>query len=501
MKDEAEMRYLDSALREELGGEHAPDLAERILASASRAQAPMPARGRTGKLGRRAPLPIPVRRRSPLGAIVAAFLLFVAASAVLVGLNFAGKTLDHKDSTETGKGTLPNIAPRANVEQAPRSEKPANTPPANTAEPVEPAPEKQPENPTKPDEVRKPDVRPEEKPVTPEQPKNQDGTEVKKPDLPKPEEKPVVPPATPATLAVVKDLSRKNALKLRYADTEAWRAAESGEALREGAQLSVSGHADVQLATGALLRFNGEITLGAEISLISEDLYVDNLDCAELKLSSGENKAGVNGIAMFAASRGSLSISCVQGSVSTSDGAVSAGKTATLTQKGLGKPQPTNMETLARKHSMLRVVPQRVLLREDFDAASKDRLDKGELANGVAQSEGKEAGVSIYFPATFKLRAGDVVRLRYRVSRALEELVLQFGTEEKGNYRDLLVAPKLNEWVEVEIPLAELVRTLDKTTKIETGLSMKYFQLWAVAPAAVKLEVEWFEIIRRPVDG
>ncbi len=509
MKDEAEMRYLDQALREDLGGEHAPELAERILASASpvlsgvegRGQGAMPARGRTGKLGRRAPLPIPARKRSPLGAIMAALLLFVAAGAVLVGLNFAGKSPEPKDPTETSKGTQGNAAPRKESEPAPRSDAPKNTPASNAADPVEPKPEEKPETAPKPDEVKKPEIKPEEKPVQPEQPRQPEGTEVKKPDQPKPEEKPVIPPKVPAVVATVKELPRKNALKLRYAETEQWRYAETGEELREGALLSASGQADVQLSGGALLRFNGEISLGAEVALISEDLYVDNLDCAELKLSGGGSSASVNGVALFSTSRGSLSIACVQGSVSTSDGAVGAGKSATLTAKGLSKAQPTNLETLARKHAMLRITPQRVLLREDFEAASKDRLDEGEIVSGIATAESKQAGVSIYFPGTFKLRAGDVVRFRYRVSRACEEFILQFGAEGQGNYRAKLLPAKLGEWVEAEFTLTELVRTLDKETKIEVGIPLKFLQLWATGPQSIKLELDWFEIVRRPADG
>jgi hypothetical protein len=509
MRDEAEMRYLDSALREEIGGEHAPDLSERILSSASRGQGAMPVRGRTGKLGRRAgpepgrraPLALPARKRSPFGAIVAALLLFVAAGAVLVGLNFANRTPEHKDGTETSKGTQGNTAPREEPKPAPKNESPKESPATNAAGPVEPKPEEKPETSPKPDEVKKPEIKPEEKPAQPDEPKQPEGTEVKKPDVPKPEEKPVVPPKTPAVIAVVKELPRKNALKLRYAETEQWRYAETGEELREGALLTASGHADVQLSSGTLLRFNGEIALGAEITLVSEDLYVDSLDCAELKLSATGLAASVNGIGMFSVTRGSLSIACVQGSVGTSDGAINAGKTATLTAKGMSKLQPVNMDTLSRKHTLLRNLPQRSLLREDFEDASKDRLDKGEIAGGVATAEGKGAGVSIYFPAQIKLRAGDVVRFRYRVSRACEEFILQLGVEGQGNYRVKLPMAKVGEWVEAEFTLAELVRTLDKETKIEIGAPLKFLQLWATSPQNIKLELDWFEILRHPVDG
>ncbi len=501
MKEEAENRYIERALSEEFGGEHAPDLSERILASASRAQSPMPMRGRTGKLGRRAPLPIPVRKRSPFGVIVAVLLLAVAAVAVVVGVN-TSRPADTKETADRSSGGPQNTTPREHPKAGPETTAPGNIPPANQAAPEQPQPEEKPATPpAKPDEVKKPEEQPAEQvpEKQPETPKQPEGTEVKKPPVePKPDEKPAQP--QPAVVAVIKELSRKNALKLRYTDAETWRAAESGEELREGVQLSASGHADVQLAGGALLRFCGELALGAEIELKSEDLYIDNLDCAELKLRSGDLSALVNGIAVFSAARGSLSIACVQGSVNTSDGAVSAGKTANLTVRGLSKPQPVNTETLARKHAMLRNLPQRVLVREDFDAASKDRLDKGDLVDGVAFARAKEAGVSIYFASTFKMRAGDTVRLRYRVSRALDELVLQFGAEDSGNFRTLLPAAKTGEWVEVEFALSDLVRTLDKTTKIEAGATMKFFQLWAVAPQVVKLEVDWFEITRKAAD-
>lgn len=498
MKEEAENRYLERALSEEIGGEHAPDLSERILASASRTSSAMPARGRTGKLGRRAPLPHPARSRSPFGAIVAVLLLIVAGVAVAIGVNTTRPT-ESRETADKGNVVAPHATPRVEPHPEPRPEVPANTPPSNEPAPEQPKPEEKPElPPAKPDEVKKPEEIPPEKQT--ETPKQPEGTEVKKPPVePKPEEKPAEP-RLPAVVATVKESSRRNALKIRYAEAEVWRVAETGEDLREGVQLSASGHADVQLSGGALLRFNGEITLGAAIELKSEDLYVDNLDCAELQLKCGELSALMNGIALFSASRGSLGIACVQGSVSTHDGSVSAGKTASLTARGLSKPQPTNTETLARKHAMLRNLPQRVLVREEFDAASKERLDKGELADGVAVANAKEAGVSIYFANTFKVRPGDVVRFRYRISRAIEEMVLQFGVEGEGNYRLMLTPTKVGEWQEVEVALTDLVRTVDKTSKIEVGSNMKFFQLWAVAPQAVKLEVDWFEISRKAAD-
>lgn len=495
MKEEAENRYFERALSEELGGEHAPDLSERILASASRAPSSMPARGRTGKLGRRSPAPPLTRRNSPLGAIMAVLLLIVAAVVVVMGMNTT-RPSEIKETAGKSSVNTPKVQPR--VEPAPMPQPPASNTPAIEPAPEQPKPEEKQDPPAKPDEVKKPEEKPPEK--QPETPRQPEGTEVKRPPVePKPEERPVEP-RQPAVVAVVKELSRKGALKLRYADAETWRAAESAEVLREGVQLSASGHADIRLSSGALLRFNGELVLGANVEIRSEDLYVDNLDCAELKLQSGDLSAAMNGIAVFSASRGTLSISCVQGNVSTSDGAVSAGKTANLTARGLSKAQPTNTETLARKHPMLRNLPERVLVREDFEAASKDRLDRGELSEGIASANAKEAGVSIYFSDTFKLRAGDFVRFRYRVSRAIEELVLQFGVEGQGNYRVMLTPVKVGEWLEVEVALTDLVRTLDKSSRIEIGGTMKFFQLWAIAPQAVKLEVDWFEISRKAAD-
>lgn len=498
MNEEAENRYLERALTEEIGGEHAPDLSERILASGSRAHAAMPARGRTGKVGRRAPLPLPSRRRSPLGAIFAVLLLVCAGVAVYWGVN-ATRTPETREAADKGNVAAPTPRPREEPGPKPQPQAPEENPPASEPLPEQPLPEAKPQTPAvKPDEVKKPEEQPPEK--QPEVPRRPEGTEVKRPPAePKPEEKPLEP-RQPAVVAVVKELSRKNALKVRATESETWRAAEAGEELRLGVQLAASGHVDLLLATGALLRFNGEIALGAEVELKSDDLYVDNLDCAELKLKSGDLSAAIIGIAVFSASRGSLNIACVQGSVHTADGVVGAGKTANLTARGLSKPQPTNTEAVARKYAMLRNLPQRVLAREDFDGAGKERQDKGSAANGLGYAEGREAGVSVYFAQTFKLRAGDTVRVRYRVSRVCEECLLQFGTEEQGNYRLLLTPGKVGEWLEVEVPLTDFVRTLDKKSRIELGLTMKFLQLWAVAPQGVKLEVDWFEITRRAAD-
>ncbi len=143
MKEEAENRYLERALSEEIGGEHAPDLAERILASASRTPSAMPARGRTGKLGRRAPLPHPARSRSPFGAIVAVLLLIVAGVAVAIGVNTTRPT-ESRETADKGNVVAPHATPRVEPHPEPRAEVPANTPPSNEPAPEQPKPEEKP---------------------------------------------------------------------------------------------------------------------------------------------------------------------------------------------------------------------------------------------------------------------------------------------------------------------------------------------------------------------
>ncbi|MBV6515998.1 MAG: hypothetical protein HPKKFMNG_01658 [Planctomycetes bacterium] len=74
------------------------------------------------------------------------------------------------------------------------------------------------------------------------------------------------------------------------------------------------------------------------------------------------------------------------------------------------------------------------------------------------------------------------------------------GTAEDGNYRLLFKATRVGEWMEVELPLTDLFRTLDKTTPIRIGFTFKNFQVWASDPKGCRVEVDWAEIVRRAAD-
>ena len=512
MNEDADMRYLDSALRQEVGGEHAPDLSARIAAASARSISAGPVRRRiTVNFGRRAPLGAPSKRRSPLAAVIAALLLLVAVGFVGFAINTNREPHPFRDLNEAKGQPQPAANATSPSDETPRSPQPAPVvvphptevvPPA--IDPEQPRPEQTPKPQPLPEgEVKKPDGKP--API-PEAPRNPEGTEVRKPEAGTgPTKKPEVEAPALAEVAVVKELSRKNALKARYAESESWRNVEAGEVLNQGVKLSASGHADLSLSRGGLLRFSGTLSLSLDGALVadlgSEDLYVDNLDAPAMTVRGGGVSASVQGVAMFDVTRTSLGIACIQGEVVTAQGNLVAGKSGTLSLKGLSKVQAVNIETLVRKHACLRSLPQRVLMREDFDAIPDERIDEGSVSKGVGVSSENPAGVAFYLPKPISLRAGDVIRFRYRVSRALEEFLVQLGTADRGNFRKLLTPARIGEWVEVEVALCDLVRTLDRTEKIAPGTVFKTVQVWAHCPQACKLEVDWVEIVRRPADG
>ncbi|KAA0213794.1 hypothetical protein EDM80_07610 [bacterium] len=501
MSEQARDRYLDAALREVVGQEAAPDLSGRILAAAQRQQPQRPRRSRSlPAAGRRMGVG-PVRRSSATGPLLAALLVLAAFAAVIIAMN------------QPRLAPAPEGGAKANAPVlAPNLQEPAEIVPAPEVPPAKASPEPEaplPDLPADPRPRPQPPAREEKPPaeVPPQPPARAPEGEVRRPEStepPRSEERPAPEAELPrAVVATVKEVGRKNGLKLRYAESEEWRVVEAGEQLRAGARLRTTGQADLILVSGALARFDGEIALGSEeqgLELIDESLFLDNLDLPRVTVSASALSVVTAGMVLFEAGRNSLSISCLQGQVESPGGLVGAGKSATLTAKGLSRASATSLEALARKHAMLRGLPQRLLWREDFEQVPPERRHKGEVIDGVGRGEGTEAGVSVYLGQPQRLRKGDVLRMRLRVSRAPEELLLQMGTAEDGNYRCSFKAARVGEWMEMELPLTDLFRTLDKTTPIRIGFTFKNFQVWASDPRGSRVEVDWAEIVRRPSD-
>ena len=501
MSEQAQDRYLDAALREVVAQEAAPDLSGRILAAAHRQQAQGPRRSRSlPAAGRRMGVG-PVRRSSATGPLLAALLVLAAFAAVIIAMN-------QPRLVPVPEGGAKTNAPVP----APSLKKPAEAQPAPEVPPAKASPRREaplPDLPADPRPRPQPPAREGKPPVElpPQPPAKAPEGEVRRPEStepPKPEERPRPEAELPkAVIATVKEVGRKNGLKLRYAESEEWRVVEAGEQLRAGARLRATGQADLTLGSGALARFDGEIALGSEeqgLELIDESLFLDNLDLPRVTISASALSVIAAGMVLFEAGRSSLSISCLQGQVESPAGLVEAVKAATLTSKGLSRAAAVSLEALARKHAILRSLPQRLLWREDFDLVPPERRHKGEISEGVGRGEGAEAGVSVYLSQPQNLRKGDVLRMRLRVSRAPEELLLQMGTAEDGNYRLLFKAARVGEWMEVELPLTDLFRTLDKTTPIRIGFTFKNFQVWASDPKGCRVEVDWAEIVRRAAD-
>ncbi|MBE7491347.1 MAG: hypothetical protein HS108_06265 [Planctomycetes bacterium] len=537
-------RLEDLAIEEALGRNPPPDLRARILAAARGDDAPTPRRGEPSvpARGRTARQTRGLSRKHWKGApfVVTALALAAAVLAVFFALKppvelpaNAGVTAERAKPTPAA-----GAKERPGGEQRPPAIQPqANTPATNQAAPgpdrPEPAPEPGPEPaPKPPDEVEGPvpdQPEPAPKPEPKVEPRPEPGPVV---DEPGPEPKPEgtgAKPEQPRAVVASMELGAaggKRVWSSRLSDSDEWKPVQNLNELRgvrrvpdtmlvevfDGTQLKGAG-GELTLANGALLRCDGVISLHADgdsvrVELVSDDIYLDNLGCDHaVRVTRGALTAGVGaGAAIFAAGRGKLDITCLDGEISAGGKTLPAGRRATLNDRGLGREFELTARDLS--HPLVGGLKPRVLSEEDFDDLPARGLIRGELARleedgktvTVARDSGRNAHVSLEFDEITTLLPGQMVRLRYRHTGA-EKLIVQFwNPDRKDNFGIDLPPGRPGQWHEVEL---RIERLLDRATAASAAKAGDRWQSGGVytTGSATTIEVDWVEFVRLPEYG
>lgn len=487
-------RYLDAALRDELGPK--VDLTQRVLRATGHGESrparviPMPRR-------------VPVWR--PLAAAAAVLVvagLGVYALVQVLPQNPPNQATATKGANEAQPAPSP-VVPARNAASGPSGSH-GVVPPAPKAnepeyEPLPPLPEPEPKP---PEEVKRPDT------PAPE-PKLPEGEVKKEPEPAYPEGWTDPPESWPgktpegtqprerAVLCAEIKTSRKDGL--RIAQDGKWIVLPAGQALREGDRVKVSGFADLTLADGTLLRLDGEMALGLEDKTTVAQLFDGALfaDCAGPLVVSHENvRVTLNGQALVEQRVRSLDVAVLQGTAVAAGGELAAGRTARLEVDGFGRDKPISFADLQREHRFLKDSPERRTLREDF-ADYNGEIWGGEVKEGILKGGyDKARGLAFHFePLT--LRGNEVVRLRYRIAKRVD-LVLQFGTTGDGNFRYVIRAAEAGKWLEVEVPVTAFFTNMDESQKLTAGTAVRRFQLHDDDGNLIEAEVDWVEIISRP---
>lgn len=503
-------RMIERDLEEALGNDGpSPGLRERLLAatgvrtgarSASEGSVASPVAddgSHPGKVVAMRPRRITaqVQRRSSAPVWIA------AAAALVLALGIVGLAIQPKkgpDALAGGNQSIesprsPSGAGTANLpaEKAPKASgnqsatEPGNSPaPAPKGEPIEPQPEPLPVLPQpepKPAPVPKPGPEP-------APPKPDDVVEKPKPE-PKPDGTEVKPEPAPQPRQIAATLLGADKIKARGSDTEEWVDFKGGD-VTLGLQLKAARAAELRLADGALLRFEGELvlheaggTMQAVLLARRSELYLDNAGCkAAVQILAGDLECSALGAIHAEHDGNAILLACYEGRVDHGAQHLVAGHQAKLNEKGLGKAG----EVKPPRPSLVRNAGLRVLARGDFE-------DQG----GAAKVAGPNADVAAPL-GEFVVLAGATLKLRYRVKGGKALYVQLQKTAGDIQYGKWVPLAKVGEWQELEVPLAELARDDGKGEGMPViGEVIRTLRVFVQDGEAPELEIDWYEISRR----
>jgi hypothetical protein len=468
------------------------DLARQAFASEPGANASFANRMRLRLAGERAAV---TRRNTRI--LVSSIITAVAASIVILLVftvdwsrpvaNSTARANSPTNEVSAPKDGKPgeHAQPRPEVKPEPRP--PANAPNEETPKvPDVPKPEVKPE----PKPEVKPEPRPEVKPESKPEEKPAKPDEVEKP---KEEPKTDVKPVERHELGAVVAFEKAARAKIRYGDAETWRDLTPGEKLLSGAQLQASAAVDFSIGK-AVLRFDGEITLEeSSIELRKDSLYADNFALeTKLVITAGELRAELSGVAVFDISASGLRMDVLHGGVETARGAVTEDVSATLTKSRLSK-RGLVRSALAK---ILKGVPARAIMREDFEKEPKGGLYGGKLKSGIAISQGGNDSIAFKFEPVHALLPGEVIRVHFRVSKAKTLLIQMFDEKKNDNFGHEVSSWKNGEWQTFEFkPSAMLDRESGKV-RPQAGTEFVNFQFRIEGPEEALLEIDWIEVVR-----
>ncbi|MCC7508110.1 MAG: hypothetical protein IT464_01885 [Planctomycetes bacterium] len=496
-REQLHERYLESRLREELGPP--TDLSDAVLR-------------RIYSQPRRV---IPPPRRTPWWRplAAAASVLLLAGLAVWAIVSFwsgpKGRPLHEVRDRTVAEPTTPSQPrpapkPAPKPDHTPTPEKQSPTPSPKPAPKGDgtgtqlPTPDKgQPGKDLPPGYTDPPGAFPDPEqppPVIPgAEPKRED---VETPQPAKPEPGPTEAVKT-AVVAREFKASRKDGLRVTRAGAFEKRKAEPGFEILSGDRLQVSGWVDVTLTDGTLLRLDGEVTLTEKDAQLGVELHDGAFyaDTARLNISAGELAMQLAGIAVVEERLRELDLHLIEGKATSGEHELFASLRSRLGKEGFNRSRSTTWADVSGEYKFLRDVPVRRLLREDL-ADAPGELWGGEIKDGVLTGPGeKDRGVAFYLREKYTTQQGASVRVRFRIQTTCD-LVIQLGADE--NYRCLQKAVRGGEWHEIEIPLGEFFRTLQKSGDLPVGTDIRRFQIHGEDGDPQLIEIDWVEFNRRP---
>lgn len=440
-------------------------------------------------------------RRARVFRIQAAVALGAAAAllvAVFLNLDWIRSTVG-SPAPQTAQENAPAPLPKSPATPQPMQ------PDHGTQPAPQPKPEPLPELP--PEEVEKPQPRPEQpapEQPRPEEPKPEPGPRVDEPkpqpEAPKPPEGTEAKPPEPK--AVIARLAAEGPkVRLRYGAGE-WADAEPGAELRDGVALSVArGQCDLWLAGGALIRFDGEIALSAAdklttIHLESKSVYADNLGLnSPLAFAMGDLRGEMaDGACVARRDQAALELACLHGQATLGGESVSPGNERRMTARGVGAVRKFAGSRLTRE------LPARVAYRENFDSPPPGGLyGEGEtLANGSLMRRGAGNFAAFRYNPTVTVQPGMVLRFRARTT-AVSQLQLEVFLDKPYDttcFNQRFKPAKDGQWQVFEIRLADFADKQDPAVKMQPGQLLRNFKLHIEGTPEALVEVDWVEYVR-----
>ncbi|MCC6466227.1 MAG: hypothetical protein IT463_12885 [Planctomycetes bacterium] len=526
-------RLEDLSLTEALGRDTPPDLTKRILAAASRDDAPTPVRGTPSlPAGRTAKPTMGLSRRHWAGIrFVAAFLLVFSVGLVALLVlrkprqpepaataqgNSSPAAVDVKGSRNGGEhAPVPAVpGPQTPVVPPPENTLPQELPPAPEPGPTPP----QPPMPAPPSEtVKQPPQQP--APGTPHEdpPKEPGQGPVIETPEPAPEPTEAADPwkAVAARPQAGRVVSGEVLVTYEVGGKQLLPPAHLGSAeLRQGAQVVANDACVLALEGGACAQARGTLllecdNLGVLLQPADGEIYADTLGAGrEVRLRGFGHTLVLSGGALVAeCKRTSLEFSVLEGQADCDGKRVVAGKGSSVSKRGLGTvgEAPRGL----RDSRLMRGLAAMTLWRQGFDAAPVQGLqgaqveprsagELGESAPGsVAAAGGADASVGVVFDTFHTTLTHEVIRVRFR-QRGAGSLILQcFNPDRNDNFGRDLPAGKPGEWQVIEIAAGELRDRSTGKVAAKAGLRFSSLSLHAMGDGT-NLEVDWIELVRRP---
>jgi hypothetical protein len=137
-----------------------------------------------------------------------------------------------------------------------------------------------------------------------------------------------------------------------------------------------------------------------------------------------------------------------------------------------------------------------VLLREELNEDSRERVYHGEWEDGVVTGAGKELSFGVELSDTVEVRERGFVRMRIRVTGSPDGLSIGFGSDEDSKWRYFQSHHKAvpnGEWTILRVPLSALQDDGDDKG-IWPGVKLRKFQIVLWTRTDSRVEVDWFEL-------